>query len=185
MSMKEIYIVLTDTGSVLTTVIKRFTNDPYNHVSISFDSRLNTLYSFGRRQAHNPFIGGFVEESINAGTFKKFKNTTCMVLKLNVSIDEYELLKKQIDFFVDNMHKYNYNLLGLIGAAFNKRVPRKNAYFCSEFVADVLYKSNVKLWDVPPHRVKPHDFGSDDRLEVVFEGLLSEYKGPNNNLLTA
>lgn len=173
--MKEVYILLTDTGSLLTRLIKRFTHSPYNHVSISFDRDLEELYSFGRRQAHNPFIGGFVIESINAGTFKRFKNTTCMVLKFDVSESEHQLLNQQIDFFVENMNNYQYNFIGLIGAAFNKRVPRKHAYFCSEFVADVLYKSNLNIWDIPPHMVRPYDFGVDDRFEIIYEGLLSEY----------
>ena len=62
--MKDIYILLTDTGSVLTRVIKRFTNNPYNHVSIAFEEDLNKLYSFGRLQPNNPFFAGFVEESV-------------------------------------------------------------------------------------------------------------------------
>lgn len=173
--MKNVYILLTDTGSVLTRMIKTVTANPYNHVSIAFDKELETLYSFGRRQPNNPFLGGFVKESIYSGTFKKFKNTTCMLLKFEVSEEEYELLNEQIRFFVDNMDQYQYNFIGLIGAAFNKRIPRRHAYFCSEFVADVLYKSNLNLWDIPPHMVRPYDFGEDERFEVVYEGLLSEY----------
>ena len=73
--MKNVYILLTDTGSVLTTMIKHVTTNPYNHVSISFDEDLETLYSFGRKHPNNPFLGGFVKESIYSGTFKKFKNT--------------------------------------------------------------------------------------------------------------
>lgn len=173
--MKDVYILLTDTGSVLTRLIKVVTENPYNHVSISFDENLETLYSFGRRHPNNPFLGGFVEESISSGTFKKFKDTTCMLLKFKVDDQEYDLLNQQIAFFVENMDKYHYNFIGLIGAYFNKRVPRKHAYFCSEFVADVLYKSNLNIWDVPPHMVRPFDFGQDDRFEVLYEGLLSDY----------
>lgn len=173
--MKSVYILLTDTGSVLTRMIKTVTTNPYNHVSISFDKELETLYSFGRRQPNNPFFGGFVKESIYSGTFKKFKDTTCLLLKFEVSDEEYKLLNEQINFFVENMDKYHYNFIGLIGAAFNKHIPRRHAYFCSEFVAHVLYKSNLDLWDIPPHMVRPYDFGEDERFEVVYEGLLSEY----------
>ncbi len=173
--MKDVYILLTDTGSVLTRMIKTFTASPYNHVSIGFEEDLSTLYSFGRRQPNNPFLGGFVEESIYSGTFKKFKNTTCMLLKFTVEEEEYNMLQSKISFFVENRDTYHYNFMGLIGAAFNKRVPRKSAYFCSEFVADVLYQSNVNLWDIPPHMVRPYDFGTDARFEVVYEGLLREY----------
>ena len=53
--MRNVYILLTDTGSLFTRLIKRFTNSPYNHVSIAFDKSLNTLYSFGRKHPYNPF----------------------------------------------------------------------------------------------------------------------------------
>ncbi len=173
--MKDIYILLSDTGSVLTRMIKKFTASPYNHVSIGFEEDLEKLYSFGRRQPHNPFLGGFVEESIYSGTFKKFKNTRCMLLKFEVENEEYEMLQERISFFIENMDRYHYNFIGLIGAAFNKRVPRKSAYFCSEFVAQILYESNVNLWDIPPHMVRPYDFGQDARLEIIYEGLLRDY----------
>lgn len=172
--MKEIYILLTDTGSVLTRLIKTYTHRPYNHVSLSFDPDLDTLYSFGRKNPNNPFFAGFVEESIYRGTFKKFKNTKCMVLKYAVSEFHYEQLQDNIHYFVENKQKYTYNFLGLLGAAVNMKVSRKNAYFCSEFVADVLYRSDLNIWDVPPHRVRPYDFGEDDRFDIIYEGLLRD-----------
>lgn len=173
--MRDIYILLTDTGSVLTRVIKRFTNNPYNHVSIAFDEDLNKLYSFGRLQPNNPFFGGFVEESIYSGTFKRFEKTTCMILRLSIGNEEYDLLKHNLKTFTSNTDGYTYNLVGLIGAAFNVKVPRKSAYFCSEFEASLLYDSNLTLLDKQPHCVRPYDFRSVDGVEIVYEGLLSDY----------
>lgn len=58
--MKKIYIVLTHTGTTLSKIIKNYTNDEFSHVSISLDSELKEMYSFGRLNAYNPFWGGFV-----------------------------------------------------------------------------------------------------------------------------
>lgn len=38
--------------------------EPLNHVSIALDRELTEVYSFGRKQPDNPFIGGFVKEDI-------------------------------------------------------------------------------------------------------------------------
>lgn len=38
--MKKIYIVLTDTGTVLSKIIKIYTKDEFAHVSISLDKGL-------------------------------------------------------------------------------------------------------------------------------------------------
>jgi len=70
---KKIYIVLTYTGTILSKVIRVYTRAEYCHVSLSLDKRLRKMYSFGRLNPYNPFIGGFVHEGINVGTFKRFK----------------------------------------------------------------------------------------------------------------
>ncbi|USK36883.1 hypothetical protein LIS77_13090 [Cytobacillus firmus] len=62
MSNQKIYILLTDTGTLFTRLIKLYTKKPYNHASISIDPELKEVYSFGRKTAKNPFIGGFVKE---------------------------------------------------------------------------------------------------------------------------
>ena len=43
--MKEIYIVLTHTGTVLSRIIKNYTQDEFSHVSISLDKELKDKYS--------------------------------------------------------------------------------------------------------------------------------------------
>ena len=45
MSTKNIYIILTDTGTLLSRMIKLYTKDELNHVSISFDDQLSEVYS--------------------------------------------------------------------------------------------------------------------------------------------
>lgn len=64
MTEKQVYILLTNTGSLLTKLIKIYTKKPYNHASIAFDRNLSEVYSFGRKAARNPFIGGFVKDRI-------------------------------------------------------------------------------------------------------------------------
>lgn len=46
---QSVFILLTNTGTFLTRVIKSYTRAPYNHASISFNRELSELYSFGRK----------------------------------------------------------------------------------------------------------------------------------------
>lgn len=55
MSEQEIYLLLTDTGSILTRTIKLFTRKKYNHISLAFDAVLEDTFSFGRKKANNHF----------------------------------------------------------------------------------------------------------------------------------
>lgn len=83
--MKKIYIVLTYTGTILSKIIKLYTKKEYSHVSIALDQDLKYMYSFGRLNPYNAFIGGFVHEEIDKGTFKRFKNTKSLVYDINVT----------------------------------------------------------------------------------------------------
>ena len=59
--MSKIYIVLTYSGTVLSKLIKIYTQKEYSHVSISLDENLKQMYSFGRLNPYVPFVGGFVQ----------------------------------------------------------------------------------------------------------------------------
>ncbi len=97
--MKEIYIVLTHTGTLLSQIIKKYTKDEFSHVSIALDVELREMYSFGRLHPYNPFWGGFVHESIDKGTFKRFYQTKSKVYSLKITDEQYENIKNKIKHF--------------------------------------------------------------------------------------
>ena len=88
--MKKIYIILTYTGTILSRIVKIYTRKEYSHVSISLDRDLNQMYSFGRLNPYNPFIGGFVHEGVDRGTFKRFKNTKTKIYSMEIDEEKYE-----------------------------------------------------------------------------------------------
>ena len=111
--MHKIYIVLTYTGSFLARIVRGYTRKEFSHVSISLDKNLNEMYSFGRLNPYNPFIGGFVQESPKYGTFKRFYKTTSEIYRIEVEDNKYNKLKEKIDEFKQNKEKYKFNVLGL------------------------------------------------------------------------
>ena len=92
--MKKIYIVLTHSGSLLSKTIKIVKGYEYTHVSISLDKDLKEMYSFGRIKPYNAFIGGFVHESPDYGTFKRFSKSSLSISCL-IALDISDTL---IDF---------------------------------------------------------------------------------------
>ena len=82
---KQIFIVITQTGTMLSRILKRITGAEYNHASLSLSQDLTRMYSFGRRHPYNPFWGGFVIESTHAGTIRRFSDTTAIILAEAVS----------------------------------------------------------------------------------------------------
>ena len=46
---KQLYIVISQTGTLLSRILKHITGAEYNHASISMSRDLEKMYSFGRR----------------------------------------------------------------------------------------------------------------------------------------
>ncbi|WP_068776569.1 hypothetical protein [Paenibacillus sp. FJAT-26967] len=176
---RSVFILLTNTGTLFTKVIQSYTKAPYNHASISFNRELSELYSFGRKHPNNPLNGGFVREDIRTGTFSKYPDTTCVIYELQVSEREVEKMKRVLQIFIRRDRKYFYNILGVIGITVKEPVEFSNAYFCSQFVAEILHRSGIKIWNKLPALVTPDDFRQSDRLRLIYEGKLSDY-APRN-----
>ena len=174
--MKRIYFILTYTGTILSRVIKIYTGNEFAHVSIALDPDLKEMYSFGRLNPYNPFLGSFVHEYINKGTFKRFKKTRTKLYSLVVSDEQYEKARKIITYFNDNKEKYKFNILGLICVSIHKKIKRKNSFYCAEFVKHVLKVSGVSEVNYLPQIIRPEDFKQIQGLRLEYEGLLRKYK---------
>ncbi|KNF08617.1 hypothetical protein CLPU_6c01030 [Gottschalkia purinilytica] len=173
---KEVYILLTYTGTLLSKLIRLYTKIQYSHASISLDKDLTELYSFGRKVPRNPFIAGFVKEDIKEGVYSIFSDTICAVYSLEISDEQYNKLKENIEAFKFNSNNYRYNLLGIVGIPLNIKIKRKNHFFCSQFVSTVLKNSNIYLFDKPVELITLEDFIKCEKLKVVYEGYLKEYE---------
>ena len=170
-----IYIMLTNTYSLPTRAIGFYTRAPYNHVSIALDEHLNEMYSFGRRRPNRPLPGGFVQEKQREGTFAYFKDTLCAIYRLEITEDEYMAIKAVIAEFQAEQEHYNFNIIGCAGLAAGLPIQRRYNYFCSQFVATVLERAGVKLVNKPPGLMRPSDFPTCNKLELVYEGKLADY----------
>ena len=174
--MQKLYIILTFTGTALSRIIRVFTKNEFAHVSIALDEELNEMYSFGRLNAYNPFWGSFVHEHINKGTFKRFKNTTAEVYSLFVTDEQYEKARKTIEYFKNNKQKYKFNVLGLVCVSINKKIIRKNTFYCAEFVKHILKVIGVTEVNELPRIIRPQNFKELNDLRLEYEGLLRKYK---------
>lgn len=170
-----LYVLLTHTGTLFTKMIQNFTSAPYNHASLALDAGLSQLYSFGRKQPTNPLSAGFVEEDVYEGTYSRYPDTQCALLRLRVTPSQREEAIRVVRTFQRDRDAYKYNLIGLLGVMLNRDLNRKNAYFCSQFVADALLRAGIELWDRSPALVTPDDFLRHGSFETVYEGNLYDY----------
>lgn len=175
--MKNIYIVVSQTGSIVSRIIRWVTGDKYTHAAISFDEDLSEMYSFGRIYPNNPVIGGFVKESPAYGTMKKFRMADIVVIKLSVLEEKYREINEYIASMYAERKKYHYNYIGLFLARHGLHYKRTNYFYCSEFVKDLLERFHLigdkEFGDV----VRPIELLNLKEGEIVYQGKLCEFAG--------
>lgn len=175
--LREVYIVTTYTGTVLSSVIRNCTKVPYAHVSISLDSSLSPMYAMGRVYPRTPVIAGLVQENISEGLYALKPKTLCRVYSLEITEEQYNRLKSNIDEVWGKRKDYKYDVKGLVRLRINRPKPiKKNRYVCSNFVADLLEDSGIYIFKKPSYMIQPKDFLNNENLKLTYEGLLSEYK---------
>lgn len=173
-SKRQIYIVLSQTGTVLSRILKLFTGAEYNHASVSLSLDLQQMYSFGRRYPYNPFCGGFIKESPDGGVFKRFDKTRAVVIAVDIDEQKYVELCEFIRQMYLTRKKYHYNYLGVCLAAFHITYKKQNRYYCSEFVRDILLKGGIEGAENLQPIVHPIHFFTLPHKEM-FCGALREY----------
>lgn len=172
---KEIYVLLTYPPTLIAKVIGLYTRKSYTHASISLDPEFKQLYSFGRKILYFPLICGFIHENPKGGVYSLSDQISCKVFKIEVTPSQFEMVKQNIEGYIAEKGKYRYNFMGLIGIMLNRRIPVKDSFFCSEFVANVLNDSGIELFDKHSYFVRPDDFLEKDELEEIYCGNLTQY----------
>lgn len=170
--MPNIYIVLTQSGTVLSRVIQLYTKQMFSHVSIAFDSELKEMYSFGRKREHNPFIAGFVHENPNCSLLR---NADCAIFSCQVTDEQYNNLKRQIQHYKIHCNDYKYNFIGLFAVMCRLKLKRSNAFFCSQFIGTILKEAGLSLNGHSTFFIKPTDFSQLPYLNFVYVGKLKDY----------
>lgn len=173
--MKNIYVVISRTGTFLSKIIRRVTGDKYTHAALSLEGDLNVMYSFGRKFAYFPFYGAFVKESRNFGVMKRFPHADIAVIELTLEDDKYDEVKSYITEMYANRKNYGYNYKGLFLAKRGIVVRRENRFYCSEFVKDILERFNIVLKGELTEAVRPAEMLKLSEGRVIFTGKLCEF----------
>lgn len=167
---RKIYIVLSDSGTIPSRVIRMATRYAYGHAMLALSEDCEELYSFGRKKLHNFLCGGFVIEQRDGQFFTHFSETKCRVLALSVTQAQFDALKREIMHFCENIEQYKYDFLGCFLRYFHMRKTFADRYTCSHFVAEVLQRAGICSFPNGTMLVRPEDFVKISNIETIYEG---------------
>ncbi len=141
---KHVYIVFSATPYTIGRLIRRFTGEDYNHVSIALDRDLQQMYSFARRYYRTPFYGGFVRES-RARYHVNGIPSQIKICSLEVSPEDHRQLAQRLEQMYQRREEFLYNHLSVVTIPFHRLVHLKDAAVCTEFVAGQLHKLGMDI----------------------------------------
>jgi len=134
---------------------------------------MTEVYSFGRTQRYNPLSGGFIKEQVEGDLIRSHRRPTrCEMYSCTVSEAQYKRIRNHIRHMEKNRDLYRYNLMGIFAFVLRIKIERRNAYFCSQFVASLLHENGVQLFDKDAEWVMPNDFRHCSQLQLVYKGDL-------------
>lgn len=161
-----VYIVLMHTGTPLASAIKKITGDQFSHACISFNSKLDPLYSFGSK-GDNHKGTGFSVTNPKDSFFARY-NSFYHVYVMYVSDDALKAMTDRLEYFENNANKLKYDFLGLFDILRNKSSEHHEAWFCSRFVMELIQK--VDTLSKVPSLWKPSDISNLDNISLVNKG---------------
>lgn len=179
---KRLYIVISQSGTMPSKMLRIITRAKYNHVSISLADDLETMYSFGRRRTYNPFWGGFVMESPNAGTFKRFPDTKIILMSIPITEEQGMGIKARLEKMYEHRLDYHYNYIGLFLAGIHIYKKFKRRYYCSEFVREMLVEFKIDGAKDLPRIIHPMKFEEMPAATEIYRGLLREFSAPSHTV---
>ena len=170
--MRNIYILLTRSGTILSRLIGLTTAEDYTHVSIGLDEDRCHFYSFGRRNPNHPLPAGLIREELADGFFALHPDMPCALYRLSVNRETYAALQRQLEAMMIEADRYHYNLLGLICCLLAIPHSRSNHFFCSQFVGTLLKESGYP--SLPRHAslLHPCDFAALPDAELCYSGRI-------------
>jgi hypothetical protein len=175
-NMNKIYVVLSATPTKIGMMIRTLTRSSFNHASISLTRDLSEMYSFARYRAHNPLVGGFIQEFPQRLTLGKDRDVQIKVFEISVSDIQYQSIKDFIYGVRDDEERCIYNSLAILGRPFGMGCNTYKAYVCTDFVVKALLCGSICLSkDAILAPLTPREIEELLDQYLIYSGSLLEY----------
>lgn len=177
-----LYIVLYANKSILGDTIRKVTNEPFSHVSISFDTGLNDIFSFGispikgKVEGSSALYNGAVREAfkIRPGRFRYQSFIKYGLYVIFLTEDQMDRVKAKVRSVFNNREDYRFSIGGLVKYALGQESHSETKMFCSQFVSWMLSVGDVKL-NRDPSRYSPYAITKLDGIMHIEDGLIGNF----------
>ena len=141
----------------------------YSHASIGVDNDEEIYWSFNFK--------GFRREKPRKHEAIVSKS---VCYKLSVSKEEYDKVVEMIEEFQSRRFEWKYNLMGLLLSRIHIKRQKKDHYFCSEFVVEMLQRAKIAQFQKNaahylPNRLEQELQTLKNVQQVIFNPIIRSY----------
>lgn len=173
---KYLYVVLSQTTSVVARSLKKVLKNQYTHMSLSFNKELTPMFAFARLEKENPFVGGPNTEELSDYFFGKPNyDIKIKVYKIPMNEEQCERAKAFIMEVFNDKEGYRYNWLEPLEVLFKKPVKIYKTYVCSAFVYDVLKTAGLHYDKELIYFISPEKLGHSLSRYLYYSGPIMGY----------
>lgn len=133
--MPYLFVMISRTDTGMGRLIRFFTKEQYNHISLCLDGSLQNFVSFARYRQDVPLAGGYVTEPA-ARLLSCGKTMPVRIFKLEISAADAQQL--EVLFQMADHVPLVYNSLGALLQSCHCRCKIPGAYTCLEFAEAIL-----------------------------------------------
>lgn len=163
-----VYIVLLSSKTAFGKVIKRVTDSIWTHGAVSFDTKMDKIYSYDRE--------GFTYDSLE----KYGKDSKISVYTIFLNKKDYIKIKTRLDYFIANKKKTHYGFGNLLNTITGKVRVHDLNLICTEFVDKLFKFIGIDITHKSSNLVTPEDVNksvkNNKKIYKVYEGMTGNYK---------
>ena len=145
---RPIFIVFFNSKTFFNKVVRVATKSVYNHVAISFDPNLKTIYSFSGT------TGGFEVDTLKR-RIDEGQDRAIQVFCIFVDPGRYNVLKAKVSQYGKHKKDFGYSFINLITIPFKINYIDNTKMVCSQFVDSMLKLADLDFTKIGSNMISP------------------------------
>lgn len=134
---RPLYIMISQTDTVIARLIRAFCRYPYNHVSLTLDPAFKNWYSYARYVQDTPFFGGFVQEPAER-FLAASGEANVRIFRMDMPVKQAEKLRELFCEAGKPDSGSMYNYYDAIASGFGMHMEVPGTHTCLSFACSVL-----------------------------------------------
>ena len=143
---RPLYVMISRTATHMAKFIRKCSNYPYNHVSLTLNPNFQTWYSFARYHKDAPFYSGFIREPVER--FLADGDVEVRIFRIDIPEDHAQRIEQLFEEAGQPETRLMYNYFDAAASVLGLKIAIAGAYTCLSFACAILGRQYRRIADL-------------------------------------